>query len=495
MPEQGDAHPQATGSLQDKFEQALALHRQGNLAEAERIYREVLGRRPSHFGALHHLGVIALQIQHTARAVELIEKAIGLNARVAAAHNNLGKALLELDRPDEALTSFERAVELEPDFAMAHHNRGCTLLNLKRPEEARASFEKAVGLKQDFPEAWDNLACALIVLCCWAECEQASRKAVTLKPDYSDAWGHLGYALNELERWDEAVIACRNALAIKPDDIIAWNELGYALVALRRWSEAEDACRSAVSFGPNHADAWLTLSRALIAQDRNVEAKEAERRWIELTPNRTGPTDIMEANLHKLCRAVDLLIMNAKANKVIFNIEPAQIRTLHRISMEGLLPNPGEYRKNSMAIGSSAHVPPNWASVAALVDDMCRYVNSNWSLRDPIHLGAFALWRLNWIHPFGDGNGRIARALCYAVLSIKDASCHPDTHSFEALIKKQKVYADYVKCLTRAHDTYLQAQDIGQATRYVEQWLGPLAKDITDPAVSVLGADEMRPEH
>ena len=51
---------------QSRFGQGLALHRQGDLAAAERIYGEVLDREPQHFDALHMLGVVALQTRRTA---------------------------------------------------------------------------------------------------------------------------------------------------------------------------------------------------------------------------------------------------------------------------------------------------------------------------------------------------------------------------------------------------------------------------------------------
>jgi Fic family protein len=36
-----------------------------------------------------------------------------------------------------------------------------------------------------------------------------------------------------------------------------------------------------------------------------------------------------------------------------------------------------------------------------------------------LHLCAYLMWRLNWIHPFTDGNGRTSRALAYYVLCAK----------------------------------------------------------------------------
>jgi Fic family protein len=52
------------------------------------------------------------------------------------------------------------------------------------------------------------------------------------------------------------------------------------------------------------------------------------------------------------------------------------------------------------------------------VDDMCEYVHDNWSA-SPVHLSAYVLWRLNWIHPFGDGNGRTSRVVSYIVLCVR----------------------------------------------------------------------------
>ncbi len=168
MPETGNAEPQAQHpaaiALRARFAQAMALHRQGNLADAERLYREVLQQQPNHFDALHLLEVIALQTQHTEQAVELIGKAIGLDAKVAGAHCNLGKALRDLNRPEEALASYDTAIGLEPDFAMAHNNRGNALGDLNRPAEALVSYDKAIALKPDYAEAYWNRSLYLLLM-------------------------------------------------------------------------------------------------------------------------------------------------------------------------------------------------------------------------------------------------------------------------------------------------------------------------------------------
>jgi tetratricopeptide (TPR) repeat protein len=132
-----DAKPQAqvpaATTLQARFNQGVALHQQGRLAEAERVYREVLRQQPNHFDALHLLGVIAIQTRQTEQGIELITTAIKQNAKVADAHSNLANALMEAKRPEEALASYDRAIALKPDYAEAYNNRGNALVVLKRP--------------------------------------------------------------------------------------------------------------------------------------------------------------------------------------------------------------------------------------------------------------------------------------------------------------------------------------------------------------------------
>jgi len=71
--------------------------------------------------------------------------------------------------------------------------------------------------------------------------------------------------------------------------------------------------------------------------------------------------------------------------------------------------------------------PPPWQEVPALLSQACSYATQ--SLRDGnvLHTAAYALWRLNWIHPFGDGNGRTARAITYAILCVGFGRMLPGT--------------------------------------------------------------------
>lgn len=60
-----------------------------------------------------------------------------------------------------------------------------------------------------------------------------------------------------------------------------------------------------------------------------------------------------------------------------------------------------------------------------------------------MHLVAYVLWKLNWIHPFADGNGRTARAVAYVVLSIKLDSLLPGAPTIpEQIAGNKRPYYD-----------------------------------------------------
>jgi Fic family protein len=85
---------------------------------------------------------------------------------------------------------------------------------------------------------------------------------------------------------------------------------------------------------------------------------------------------------------------------------------------------------------------------------MCDYVNVHWQDASAIHLAAYLLWRLNWIHPFADGNGRTARVISYLVLSIKLNSLLPGLPTIPDQIAADK--APYYSALEMADGLWKQ---------------------------------------
>src|SRR6185312_15970138 len=99
-----------------------------------------------------------------------------------------------------------------------------------------------------------------------------------------------------------------------------------------------------------------------------------------------------------------------------FKLRVSQLLTLNRIALEGLSAYAGNFRPGPVAIQGSKHQPVGAHLVPERLEELCDYVNSNLQSKSAVHLAAYVLWRLNWIHPFADGNGRTARAAAYLVM-------------------------------------------------------------------------------
>lgn len=98
------------------------------------------------------------------------------------------------------------------------------------------------------------------------------------------------------------------------------------------------------------------------------------------------------------------------------------IRELHQLTVkdlsyrkEGAL-HPGCFREQNVRIGGSAHTPPDYTQVMALVQELLDFVNKEDSPKYDLLKIAIAHHRFVWIHPFENGNGRVVRLFTYALL-------------------------------------------------------------------------------
>jgi len=120
-----------------------------------------------------------------------------------------------------------------------------------------------------------------------------------------------------------------------------------------------------------------------------------------------------------------------------FRLRPSAILSLHRKALEGISAFAGGYRPAGIAIKGSAHKPPEAHLVPGLVEEMCDYINGDWG-KSALHLAAFVMWRMNWIHPFVDGNGRTARAISYVLLCVRLGYRLPGTNTIPEQISRNK---------------------------------------------------------
>jgi tetratricopeptide (TPR) repeat protein len=260
--------------------EAVTLHRQGQLREAERIYARVLKAAPGHFDALNLLGAVKLQQGQFGEAQRLFSAAIKVNPRIAAAWCNFGQAQYALKRPADALQSFDKARALAPDDADILYQHANALLALDRPREALAEMETVLARKPQHFEARLNSGLAQ------AKLENPERAladfdaALALSPHHPVAHFNRGVVLIKLRRYAEAVAANDRAVAAAPDYVTAWLNRGMALAQLRRFDEAITSYGEVLARRKDNADAHFNRALALLTiGDYRGGFDDYEWRW------------------------------------------------------------------------------------------------------------------------------------------------------------------------------------------------------------------------
>ncbi|BAR98944.1 filamentation induced by cAMP protein Fic [Blastochloris viridis] len=116
-----------------------------------------------------------------------------------------------------------------------------------------------------------------------------------------------------------------------------------------------------------------------------------------------------------------------------------------------------------------------------LIEELCDYVNDNWEAKTALHLAAYIMWRLNWIHPFSDGNGRTSRILSYVVLCIRIGYVLPGSKTIpDQIVDNRKPYFDALEAADDAWKTGII--DLNRMEKLLESLLAVQLTDILDQA-------------
>lgn len=129
----------------------------------------------------------------------------------------------------------------------------------------------------------------------------------------------------------------------------------------------------------------------------------------------------------------------------------------------------GRYREQPIYVGN--HIPPHFDRVPHLMDQFISVVHENWTIIDhPTTLAAYALWRMNWIHPFVEGNGRTARAACYYLICLKHGALLPGKKIVPERIRENR--APYYAALQAADRAWAEGHfDVSELAGYLQSLL------------------------
>lgn len=183
---------------------------------------------------------------------------------------------------------------------------------------------------------------------------------------------------------------------------------------------------------------------------------------------------------HSLLRQYDLLTncIEIGLKKGIEAFDKYTLWALNYVAVANISQFGGRYREDPIYVGN--HCPPHFREVPNLMDRFFSVVHENWEIAShPTLLPAYALWRLNWIHPFVEGNGRTARAACYYLLCLRQGQLLPGSKIVPERIRENR--KPYYEALQSADIAWEKGHfDVSALPEYLG---GLLTQQLSDPPI------------
>lgn len=261
---------------------AQAAHQAGRLEEARALYEQVLAAEPRQAEALHLLGYLWFQKADTARALDLIGRAIALQPAHPGYRYNRGLILQQAGRLEDAAADFQAVAALQPADLGAWESLGETLLALGRAEGALAAYDRAVALRPGSAVLRSNRGVALRLLGRLDEALAAQDEAVSIDPRFPEGWSNRGNVLKDLGRLDEALESFDRALQLAPNAPQAQVNRANVLRELARLPEALAGYDRAIALAPGYPEAHHHRAVLMMDLQRPAEAVPGFDRAIAL---------------------------------------------------------------------------------------------------------------------------------------------------------------------------------------------------------------------
>ena len=241
--------------LMQKLEAGYQAQQSGDLAQAERLYKQVLESEKNNIHALNLLGMLCVNSCRPDEAVGYIAKALHRVPDNPQSHTNIGLAYKDQGNAKKAAHHFRESIKLDPDNPDVYNNLGNVLRVLEKPKEAIQSYERALQLNRNFAECWSNLAAALNENDQLKPALKAVGRALELDPELAQAYNNRGDIYLAQARYEDALAEYKHATKLSPKYVAAL----INMAKVQRDMDAPD-------------DALQTLKLALDLEPANPEA-------------------------------------------------------------------------------------------------------------------------------------------------------------------------------------------------------------------------------
>ena len=396
--------------------QGQQCYQSRKLDDALRLFRIATQVSPNNAEGWVNLGVTQIETGQFQDAISSLKRSVDLNPRVMLAHLAMGDALRLTGKLKEAISAFNKAIALQ-ETPEGLNKLACTLRMVGKPEGAETLYRRALQMNPNFTLARVNLATVQVELERFDQADQQLRalQGTRLSPDERDEVDSTGAALNQYFRVKSALkVAARDndpkALyeilratpesQVRVDEEIIAGIQGYVRLARQLPTFAREDPLSLPDEWPliealfmiprvksvdEYREVKARLARAVKPEGDLLESTNMEAVIIAADGSRHELGDPIKAEMH-------LRYWHSLAMRGFANTLPGQFKTTRNL----LIGN--EYKQRA-----KPHLVTG--TLRLFFDEIYN------ELPPGLPRGLVTMMAISDIHPFVDGNGRIAQTL------------------------------------------------------------------------------------
>ena len=260
-------------NINETIHSAIEHYHSGNLAQSEKVCREILAVQPDNAQVLHLLGVISYVFKKYDSAIRYFKESLSLNPSDAEAYYNCGNAFKDREQFDEAVTCYKKALQFDPRNSSLLVNLGYVLGKKGDLDEAVQCYGEALRFDPDNAMAHFNLGNTLFDKGLFDEAIEQYQKTIAIDPNNADAYHYLGGIFQDKGLFDEAIEQYQKTIAIDPGNAGAYNCLGGMFQDKGQLDKAIGCYERAVRIDPNliiYNNLFLKESKGVIHVGANL---------------------------------------------------------------------------------------------------------------------------------------------------------------------------------------------------------------------------------
>jgi tetratricopeptide (TPR) repeat protein len=271
--------------------------------EAEQCLKQVLRINPGNLFAQERYAQVLFMRGKAATATRYVDKKIISPKVLAVCYNKDGMRLVNEGKIPDAITQFESAVAVYPELADAQSNLGRALVNTGKVSEGIVHFKEAVRLDSTRPDVHANFANAFAAQGMVDEAGKEYRAALSLNPKMVPALNGLGMLLIKQDSFPQARDLFVQTIQEQPSMLSAHQNLIAACAFMNQKDKAIDLLTQVLISHPQTAEIHYSLGKLLLEQGNVTEAQKQLRIAAQLRPDLPDLESLLSAASSRLISA------------------------------------------------------------------------------------------------------------------------------------------------------------------------------------------------